>query len=677
MGKYRRLWNSVAVAVAMAWTMTAHASNLWSLASKGDLAGVKAAVAAGADVNAKYNYGDTPLYVATVKNHPGVVKYLLAHGANPNAKDAKFSRTALHLAAQLGHADIAKLFLAYGADVNARDKYGSTPLHLAAFDDPNIVKLLLAHAADPNAKDKYGDTPLYEAASNGRSVVVKLLLAHGANPNIKDKDGNTALSVAVDFGHSEVAKLLLAHGAKIYDENEMLRKASYVGDFNIVKYLLAHGTNPNSKDSFGITPLRAAVSYGHSEVAKLLLAHGAKIYDRDKMLLEAAKGGILWMIERVTEEKVALYIWDSALIESAIKGHSNIAEYLLARGANPNTKKYGDTPLYLAAENGHSNVVKLLLAYGAKIYDRDKMLRKAAKGGILWLVKEMLDQGADINAKDEYGDGTPLVRAAIAGNESVVKYLLAHGADPNPKTSFGKTTLYYAAFNHHTNIVKLLLAHGASAREKNAALHIAVKEDRADIVKLLLTHGARPNSQDLAAAGSPAIRVMIEEAMPKLQLFKADLLSATRTNFRKALKRAGAKPLREDNSYWYDKYDSSHLLTGTDILYAGYVAKTGSLAIVEYRFPTRMNAHKLMEVKDMLTSKYGPPVSSYGKPELGKASFGWDMGEVKIAIYRDWPDTTVYLDYIVKSAKKEMDREIAEFKRRQKNKQFKKESNAF
>ena len=677
MGKSRRLWNSVAVAMALLWTMSAHASDLWSLVSKGDLAGVKAAIAAGANVNAKYNYGDTPIYVATVKNHPDVAKLLLAHGANPNAKDAKIGKTALHLAAQLGHADIVKLLLAYGANVNARTKYGDTPLHLAALGHPKIVKLLLAHRADINAKSTYGRTPLYDAAANGHSDIVKLLLAHGANPNIKDKDGTTALSVAVGTGHSKIAKLLLAHGAKIYDRNELLRTASLVGDFDIVKYLLAHGADPNSKDSFGTTALQRAVRNGHSEVAKLLLAHGAKIYDRNKMLLEAAKGGILWMIERVTEEKVALYIWDSALIESAIKGHSNIAEYLLARGANPNTKKYGDTPLYLAAENGHSNVVKLLLAYGAKIYDRDKMLRKAAEGGILWLVKEMLDQGADINAKDEYGDGTPLVGAAIAGNESVVKYLLAHGADPNPKTSFGKTTLYYAVLNHHANVVKYLLAHGAGEKEKNAALHAAVKEGRADIVQLLLAHGARPNSQDLAAAGSPTIRILIEEAMPKLRLFKTDLLSATRTNFRQALKRAGAKPLREDNSYWYDKYDSSHLLTGTDILYAGYVVKTGSLAIVEYRFPTRMNARKIMEVKDMLSSKYGPPDSSYGKPELGKASFAWDMGEVKVAIYRDWPDTTVYLDYIVKSAKKEMDREIAEFKRRQKHKQFKKESNAF
>lgn len=170
---------------------------------------------------------------------------------------------------------------------------------------------------------------------------------------------------------------------------------------------------------------------------------------------------------------------------------------------------------------------------------------------------------------------------------------------------------------------------------------------------------------------------MIVDATSKVHLFNVNLLLATRERFRKAIKKAGAPPLRENDRYWYDKYDSSHLLDGTDILYAGYVERTGKLAIVEYRFPTRMNTHKIVEVKDMLASKYGSPDTSSGNPDLGSVSFTWDQSLVKIVVKRGWPDTTVYLDYIVKDAKEKMDAEVAENERKQKQKKCKTQSSAF
>jgi ankyrin repeat protein len=60
--------------------------------------------------------------------------------------------TALHLAAGEGHLEIVKLLLEHGADVNAKTAY-ETALHLAAGEGHlEIVKLLLEHGADVNAK---------------------------------------------------------------------------------------------------------------------------------------------------------------------------------------------------------------------------------------------------------------------------------------------------------------------------------------------------------------------------------------------------------------------------------------------------------------------------------------------------------------------------------------------
>ncbi|MGB0749576.1 MAG: ankyrin repeat domain-containing protein [Magnetospiraceae bacterium] len=54
------------------------------------------------------------------------------------------------------------------------------------------------------------------------------------------------------------------------------------------------------------------------------------------------------------------------LILAAVKGHGDIVDYLISRGAKLNvTAKHGMTPLMLASLNGHGDIVKSLLKAGA------------------------------------------------------------------------------------------------------------------------------------------------------------------------------------------------------------------------------------------------------------------------------------------------------------------------
>jgi hypothetical protein len=161
----------------------------------------------------------SPLYYASDIGLEAVVRQLLEHEADVNAKD-KYGSTALYRAAKNGHGAVVKLLLEHKADVNAKDNYGSIPLCRAAENGHDaVVKLLLEHKADVNAKSWSGWTALYWAAKNGHQAVVKLLVEHEADVNAKDNYGSTALYQAAENGHEAVVKLLLEHKADFNAED--------------------------------------------------------------------------------------------------------------------------------------------------------------------------------------------------------------------------------------------------------------------------------------------------------------------------------------------------------------------------------------------------------------------------------------------------------------------------
>jgi ankyrin repeat protein len=90
----------------------------------------------GADANAKDTSGKSPLHKAcNVYNlYPeemlDTINLLLDFDADVSAADDK-GRTPLHAAASAGHIVLVKLLVTHGADPNARDKYRNPPLNLA------------------------------------------------------------------------------------------------------------------------------------------------------------------------------------------------------------------------------------------------------------------------------------------------------------------------------------------------------------------------------------------------------------------------------------------------------------------------------------------------------------------------------------------------------------------
>lgn len=158
---------------------------------------------------------DPALFDAVTRNDVAGVRAALLAGADVNARQ-EHGRTALHEAARAGHSEVAALLLAAGADIEATNPAGLTPLHVAAlWGYWDTTDLLLANCADVDATNRDLSTPLHLAAAAGNREVAALLLTHGAEVNAQRRGRVTPLGVAVNHRHWDVADLLRSRSGLI------------------------------------------------------------------------------------------------------------------------------------------------------------------------------------------------------------------------------------------------------------------------------------------------------------------------------------------------------------------------------------------------------------------------------------------------------------------------------
>ena len=125
-------------------------------------------------------------------------------------------------------------------------------------------------------------------------------------------------------------------------------------------------------------------------------------------------------------------------------------------------------------------------------------LYHASSEGIYWLVKELIENGADINAKGgEYGHA--LQAAAYSGHLDIVTLLLKKGADINAEGGIYGHAFQAAAYSGHLDIVTHLLEKGANINANSGyyghALQAAAYIGHLHIVTHLLEKGANINAK--------------------------------------------------------------------------------------------------------------------------------------------------------------------------------------
>ena len=398
------------------------------------------------------------------------VRALLEEGLERADIEDDKGRTPLHWVAfgYNGRKDVAQLLIDNGADVNHRDKEGYTALHFAArYAHKHLAELLIAKGTDIDAASADGMTPLHCAAYNDNRRMVQLLLDAGAAINPADKSGHSPLEYAVIYDFREVAGLLRERGGAL---SSKICDAAWRGDIETVRLLLAeqpdlanfrdaawkwpplfwavldghrdvvglligNGAEANPRDGSGWTPLHEAAIRGHIDTVRLLFGKGvtlgAKIYD-------AAVQGNLDEVKSELSENPGLVnandtFWEWTPLFWALSGRKDIAQFLISKGADVNTKdKRGYTPLHYAPYCSHTEIAEVLIANGADVDDANNgrgstVLHLAARKGHKDLAEVLIDSGAQVNAKDNRGR-TPLDYAEDHGYKDVADLLRKHGA---------------------------------------------------------------------------------------------------------------------------------------------------------------------------------------------------------------------------------------------------------
>ncbi|KAK4464532.1 ankyrin repeat-containing domain protein [Cladorrhinum samala] len=237
----------------------------------------------------------SPLHLA-VSNNCGsveatekIVKALLKAGARLELQDCEF-RTPLLEATLQCKVGIVRLLLAHGADAHAQDKDGLSALWYSV-NDPSLFLLFLEHGLDPLLPGLWQVTPACYALLNQRSrtLILNRLDIRDIPPLTSDAlNWLPCVQFLKLFAHLKLINKRQAHLGRpsiveLHPDSgkSPLHLACEYGHVEAVDSLLRVGARVDFQDSDGRTPLFAACSRGRLEVVKVLVDKGASVAYKD------------------------------------------------------------------------------------------------------------------------------------------------------------------------------------------------------------------------------------------------------------------------------------------------------------------------------------------------------------------------------------------------------------
>lgn len=429
--------------------------------------------------------GQSALFAAAAANDVQGLQAQFAAGAAIDTKGAS-GETALHYAAAAGGTESMRILLEHGAAMSARNSHGATPLYIAArHGHRDAVALLIDRGApiDDQSLNFLDLTPLMVASKYGHIGVVQELLARGADFELRDREGLDALAHAVAAEHDALIRPLTEH-MNPEQRKDGLRGAMYVASTqnkpDTITELVEAGADLEalytitSERTF--TPLMLAAGSGHVEVAQALLAAGANP-NNSRGAFNAFTLAIDARYRRVDQSEMPrrTRLLAALLDAGADATHPRIVSKLAIQTP---PKTYGLEP-----------IVERLLEQGA-LPERslEILLANALRACHMPLVERIALAGGQ--ALIDRKDPNLLAAAVTCGEVAVVDYLVQHGYEVDQRlTARKETSLMRAAQNGSAGLVKFLLAQNADPSlvdaEGRDAHAVALEHGRLRVVKML------------------------------------------------------------------------------------------------------------------------------------------------------------------------------------------------
>ncbi|KAH9523062.1 hypothetical protein Btru_065649 [Bulinus truncatus] len=504
---------------------------------------------AGAKPDEPNDWQTTPISIAFLKGHHGLVEMLINHkGVNVNFKTengmtlasiACRSRLVLGLDTQ-----IASLINVYKADPNIRDTNGYNALHhLAA----NNIKL----------KGKHWAPEVDPEAMKISVKIAEILMASKCDPTLQTNEGKTPIMLAIEQVNVELVKYLVENGGTVSpDKNSdektvlhLMAEQCCTADLTpILKILASHKTSvvqtlttpsDGPKENGKVTITDDSVKEKTEEIKMEVDSDDKKLAVDTKETVNSINGDNATKEnseEKVNSEKTeehvkistsqqdvlkkmaqdrdflgftpllrACYVYKNFERDDNIKvgyGLSFIQGLIDWTGSDVNAvvgpKKMPDDPELHYVSEGHYSPLHFMVN---ALCEKDEAV--LGQG-----LKLLLKYSPDTNQKD-LQEKTPLILAVESSREIIVKALLESGADPNvliKGPTFHCPPLLLAAERGALEIMRLLIQYKANVQNSRSdnlqtPLHVMVtnrarEDETIAIVQSLLQAGADINGGD-------------------------------------------------------------------------------------------------------------------------------------------------------------------------------------
>ena len=228
-------------------------------AQLGELEAARTLLAAGARVDEAAAEGTTALVVAAHSGQAAVAQLLIGQGADVN--DTRAGYSALHAAVLRGDIGLVKSLLARGANPNVRLTKG-TPVRKYSKDYALGLNML-------------GATPFWLATRFAEPEIMRALVAGGADQAVAAGEATPAIHAVISYrpGNGDRRdRYISPREAAAMDPEQDERDT-----LETVRAALDLGTDINTLSPSGDTPLHAAVARGYVSVVQLLAERGAAL----------------------------------------------------------------------------------------------------------------------------------------------------------------------------------------------------------------------------------------------------------------------------------------------------------------------------------------------------------------------------------------------------------------